>query len=64
MIENQDTKILWDFNIRTDRVIEAKRLDIVVIGKNQETFITGVAIPVEAEKISKYQVLAMEIFRM
>ena len=64
MIENQDTKILWDFNIRTDRVIEAKRLDIVVIDKNQETFITGVAIPVEAEKILKYQVLAMEIFRM
>ena len=42
-MENQNTKIWWDFNIRADRVIEARRPDIVVIEKNQETFIIDVA---------------------
>ena len=58
-MENQNTKIWWDFNIRADRVIEARRPDIVVIGKHQETFIIDVAMPndfhvkdKEAEKIS------------
>ena len=45
-MENQDTKILWDFNIRTDRVIETEHPDIVLIDKkNQEVFtITGPSI--------------------
>ena len=38
VIENQDIKILWDINISTDRVIEARCPDIVLIDKkNQET---------------------------
>ena len=45
-MENKDRKLLWDLNIKTDRVIEAKRPDIVLINKeNQEIFITDVAIP-------------------
>ena len=32
-MENQDTKILWNFITRTDCVIEARRLDIVLIDK-------------------------------
>ena len=72
-MENQDTKILWDFNIRSDRVMEAKRPDIVLIDKkNQEIFtISDAAIPEDfrvrdkdAEKISKYQDLTLEIYRM
>ena len=63
-------KILWYFNIRTDRVIEARPPDIVLIDKNnQETFIINVTIPEDfrvrdkkAEKISKYQDLVLEIF--
>ena len=31
MLENQNTQILWDFNIRTGRVIEAGCPDIVFI---------------------------------
>ena len=67
MIENQDTKILWDFNIRTSRIIEARRPDIELIDRmNQEMFIIDVATPREsvdkkAEKISKYQELSLKI---
>ena len=71
-MENQDTKVLGEFNIRTNRVIEARHPDIVLIDKeNQKTFIIDVAIPRDfhvrdknAEKISKYQDLALEISRM
>ena len=60
-------KILWDFNNRTDCVIEDICHGIVLTDKkNQETFITGVAISgsfrfraKEAEKILKYQDLAL-----
>ena len=52
---------MWNFNIRTDCVIEARFPGIVLIEeKKKEMFITGVAIPSnfcaihkEAEKISK-----------
>ena len=72
VLENNDVKILWDFNIRTDRIIEARRPDIVVVDKrNPETVIIDIAVPGdfrvkdrEAEKIEKYQDLAMEIGRM
>ena len=38
VMENQDTKILWDFNIWIYRVIKARHPDIVLINKkNQET---------------------------
>ena len=71
-MENQDMKILWGFNIRTQHVTEARRPDIVLFDKkNQETFIVDVAIPEdfhvrdkEAEKISQYQDLALEVSRM
>ena len=63
---------MWDFNIRTDRVIEARRPDIVLIDKkNKETMIIDVAVPgdfrvkeKEIEKITKYQDLVVEINRM
>ena len=36
-----DIKILWDFNIHTDRVIETRRPDIVVVDKvNSQTMTT------------------------
>ena len=69
-MENQDTEILWNFNIRADHVIEARHPDNVLIDKkNQQTFIIEVAIPgnfrvrdKEDEKISKYQDLALQIY--
>ena len=70
-MENQDKKLLWDFNIGTVCVMEARRSDIVLIfQKNRETIIIDVAIPgefrfknKEAQKISKYQDSALEICR-
>ena len=48
VMKNQDVEILWDFNIRTNRVIEARRPDIVLIDRNnQETLINDVVIPVD-----------------
>ena len=46
MIDNHDKKILWDFVIKTDRVIKARCSDIVLIDKKYpETFILDVTIP-------------------
>ena len=72
VLENDEVKILWDFNIHTDRIIEARRPDIVVVDKlNSETMIIDIAVPgdfrvkeKESEKIEKYQDLALEVTRM
>jgi len=72
VIENENVKILWDFNIYTDRKISARRPDIVIQDKNKKiTSIIDVAIPAdvrsqqkEAEKITKYRDLAIEIGRI
>ena len=43
---NDEYKILWDFNIRTDKVIECRLPDIVCINKqNRECQIIDFAIP-------------------
>jgi len=63
---------LWDFNIHTDRVIKAKRPDILVVDKrNAETTIIDIAVPgdyrvkeKESEKIEKYRDLALELTRL
>ena len=36
-IRQKDYKILWDFNIQTDHVIEARRTDSVVVNKKRRT---------------------------
>ena len=67
-----NVKLLWDFNIRTDRVIEARRPDIVLINKkNKEVFVVDVANhgdfrvkDKELEKMEKYQDLVIEVQRM
>ena len=35
VLENEDYKILWDFSIKTDHVIEAQRKDLVVVDKKE-----------------------------
>ena len=34
-LENEDYKILWDFSIQTDHVIEARRPDLVLVDKKK-----------------------------
>ena len=70
--ENDRTKILWDFSIQTDKDIQARRPDLVVVDKAQNAVtIIDIAIPAdinivgkEEEKIMKYQDLKMEIRRL
>ena len=69
VIENENFKLLWDFTIQCDRVIEARRPDIVFVDKkNKEVKIIDIAVPgdsrvkeKELEKIEKYQMLREEI---
>ena len=61
-------KVLWDFSIQTDHVIEAWRPDLVVVDKKRRTCkIIDFAVPgdsrieeKEKEKIEKYQDLRRE----
>ena len=72
MLENASAKILWDFNIQTDRVIEHRRPDITVVEKDaRKCFIVDVAIPgdhnierKEFEKIDNYSELRVELARL
>ena len=72
VIETPQVKILWDFNIQTDKVIDARRPDIVVTNKDKrESWIVDIAIPgdlrvreKEIEKREKYQDLAIKIRRL
>ena len=46
VIESDDIKILWDFNIQCDHVIESRRPDIVVVlKKERECKIMDIAVP-------------------
>ena len=68
MLENDDYKLLWDFSVRTDHEIGARRPDLMIIDKRDRSCqIIDVAIPEDGrvrekkdEKIEKYQDLARE----
>ena len=72
VIENDQAKILWDYGIRTDRVIRANRPDVTLIDKvKKKVSLIDVAIPwdtrveeKEREKMDKYQDLKIEIRRI
>ena len=72
VIENTKVKLLWDFNIQTDKVIEARRPDLVLVDKEKkECQIIDIAIPgdtrvwrKEEEKMEKYRELGFELGRL
>ena len=72
VVENEEVKILWDVMIQCDREIKAKKLDVVVVSKNERSCaIIDMAIPgdirvgeQEKEKIERYQEIKREIKRM
>ena len=35
ILENATHKLLWDFNIQTDHLIPARRLDLIIINKKE-----------------------------
>ena len=69
VLENEDYKILKDFSVQTDHVIEARRPDLVVIDKKERSCkIIDFAVPgnsrieeKEKDKIEKYQDLEREL---
>ena len=72
IVECDTIKILWDFNIFTDRKISAQRPDIMTINKRSKT---GIIIDIncpndsnvcknEREKCSKYTDLKIELERI
>ena len=71
-MENEHVKLLWNFNVQTDRTIEARRPDLILIDKIiEECKIIDVAVPgdtrvvkKEEEKIEKYRDLAIKIGRI
>ncbi|TWW53461.1 uncharacterized protein LOC130519722 [Takifugu flavidus] len=72
VVENEQAKILWDFQIQTDKMVVANQPDIVVVDKHQKTVVViDVAIPndgnirkKEHEKLEKYRGLKEEMERM
>ena len=72
VIENNLVKILWDFNIYCDRIINARRPDITIIDKTVKLItLVDISVPAdkrivekEDEKVSKYQDLRIELERL
>ena len=70
VLQNKETKILWDFKIQTDKHLAHNIPDITVVEKKQ-VWLVDVAIPSdsriqqkEVEKITKYQDLKIEVERL
>ena len=69
LVENKGVKGLWDFNVQCDRMVEARRPDIIFVDKQaMDAKIIDIATPGDAqvkdkelEKIEKYQLLSEEI---
>ena len=69
VLENEDCKILWDFSIQTDHVLEARRPDLVVVDKKGRSCkIIDFAVlgdsrieEKEKDKIEKYQNFRREL---
>ena len=68
VLENEDYKILWEFSIQTDHVIEAQRPDLVAVDKERSCKIIDFAVSgdimikeKEKHKIEKYQDLRREL---
>ena len=69
VMENDQAKILWDFQIQTDKMVMANQPDIVIIDKQQrKAVVIDVAIPSDSnikkkehEKLEKYQGLKEEL---
>ena len=69
VLENENYKILWDFSIQTDHVIEVWRPDLVAVDKKEISYkIIDFAVPEdsrieekEKDKVEKYQDLGREL---
>ncbi|XP_067944947.1 uncharacterized protein [Watersipora subatra] len=54
VLENEKVKLLWDFNVHTDKVIEARRPDLILINKEtKQCHVIDTAIPGDAKVVQK-----------
>ena len=50
MEENDEVKVLWNFNIQTENVVKHRRLDIVVLDKEEKGYqLIGIAVPSDSK---------------
>ena len=71
-LENDEFKLLWDYDIQVDRQIKERRPDLIVVNKKlKEAWLVDVAVPgdsrvgsKEVEKQIKYRDLAIEVQRL
>ena len=69
VLENEQSQLLWDFEVQTDHHIEARRPDLLIVDKEKNTCqIVDFTMPAdhrfkmkEREKREKYQDLAKEL---
>ena len=72
VVENEGFKVLWDFNVQCDRMVEARRPDVVFVDKQaMKAKIIVIAIPGDArvkykelEKIEKYKLVREEVRKL
>ena len=72
LLENDLHKLLWDFNIKTDHLIPARRPDLIIINKRKRICkLVDFAVPAvhriklkESEKKDKYIDLARELKKL
>ena len=66
--ENENAKLLWDYSIKTDRVIPAHRPDSTLVDKKNKVSLIDVAVPwdsrAELKKKDKYQDLRIQLRRL
>ena len=49
-VETEEVKVLWDINVQCDNVIEARRLDIILVDKKERNgIIINIAVPVDVK---------------
>ena len=69
-VETDHVKILWDFNIQIDHVIEHRRPDVVVLDKHEkmchliDIAVLGNSRVEENEMVQKYQDLVRELSKL
>ena len=64
VMENEHAKLLWDFNVQTDKTIEARRPDLILIDKIiEECKIVDVAIPGDTRVVKKEEEKNWEVQR-
>ena len=72
VLQNEDYKILWDFSIQTNHIIEARRPDLVVVDKKERSCkIIDFTVPgdsrieeKEKDNTERYQDLGRELQKM